>query len=845
MRNLGGRALAWRTMVLASVSTAGLTGHMASAQVVSPSTPAATTPDRARDAGDVIIVTARTFEEDLQDVPLSVSVLTDEALERQGIEGLADIAEKTVGFSFEDFTGPLAQPTIRGQTNLRVTSPVTNVATYLDGIYLQRPYLIDQGLIDLQRVEIIKGPQSALYGRNAFAGVINLISKAPDLNRIGGHARAGIGTDEFYELSGTLNIPLFPGELAILGHVAYQEFDGTWQNDHPLADTDGCITCGNLGGFEKETYQVTLLGRPSDAISLRASYFHTERLVEHVPNYSFGTAGLTDAYNYNNCSPVASPPSAFNPNPQAENRLYCGELVADPNYATGAQSGPLAGPVPDPRPEGILIDPRGFGLRGPTDVVAITLDVEPTDALKLTYQFGYTFGNIDARGSTQRNPLGGLVLFGQNFGTLFDASGTGSEFESTSHDARITYESEAIYAFIGGNFAQTSDIESNASEVYPVGTTATPGIENILFPVGPGLPFPTAFFQRRTFIDREEDIYSVYGFVEVRPTEALRVSLEGRYTSEDRTATDFLTREPTNPAIQAFDPPVAQITEDFFAPRGSITFEITPDNQVYASAARGVKAGGFNGFVPFEPQRQYTKETNWTYELGSKNFFPGLGLTLNGAVYYTDWQDLQTTEVRRNADGLVPATFAVLSTVTGNVGSVEVYGAELQGVWELTDNFTLDFGAAYNRSRYKDGEISQRFQLAGNCDGVVCPTGEVPIGGNQVERIPEFDGFVGLGYEQLIGPDALFYLRGDASYQTKQYVDEVNLAWVPDRFLVNLQAGVDFGGFNVRATVQNLLDKEYVSNSLFLIGTGGARSSSYVPIFGPQRTARLSVGVEF
>jgi len=829
------RVTGFRLAGFASVSALALSASVAFAQGMGDENKAADAQDDMQ-RGNVIIVTARTFEENLQDVPIAVSVLTAETLQQRGIDNLSDIAGNIVGFAFEDFTGLLAQPTIRGQTNLRLTSPVQNVATYLDGIYIQRQYLIDQGLLPLERVEVIKGPQSALYGRNSFAGVINLVSRKPDLDKFTGQLRAGIGTDKFYEAIGTLSVPIIPGALAIMGHAAYQEFDGTIRNSHPLANAEGCITCGNLQGYERETYQVTALGQIADKLTVQASYIHTRRLVEHVANYSFGTANfIIDPYNYNNCSPVSG-----------QNRLYCGELPNDPNYVTGAQSSPL-GPSfpPDPRPRGFLIDPRGFALRGPTDIVTAKVDFSPVDPVTLTYQFGYVFGDVDARGSTMRNPLQPLVFFGQNFGVLFDSSGTGSEFKSYSHDLRVTYENDKVLSFIGVNYSETRDIESNASETYPLGTTATPNIEQVLFPVGPGLPFPNNLFQRRTYLKRDEEILSIYAFAEFRPSDKLRFSIEGRYTSEDRTTIDFLTREPSNPSIQALNPPRDFVNEDFFTPRFSATYNFTPDNLIYASVARGVKAGGSNGFVAFVPQRQYKRETNWTYELGSKNYFPEIGLTLNAAVFYTDWKDLQTTEAARLADGTVPTTFQVLSTVTGNVGSVKVYGVEVEGTWQVTPNIRFDFGAAYNDSHYVNGSTSQRFQFSRNCDGIVCPTGPLPIGGNRLERTPAFDAYAGLGYFGKIGASSDFYIRVDGSYQTKQYVDEANLAWVPDRFLVNAQAGITFGNFSVQAVVQNAFDETYVSNALFLIGTGGALSSNYVPIFGLGRTARISLGYQF
>ena len=114
--------------------------------------PAAIAAAEADDA-NAITVTARRVDERLQDVPLAVSVLTAQDFKRQGIDDLSDVADRTVGFSFEAITPLVIQPAIRGQTNLRTTSPVQNVPVYIDGIYLQRGYLIDQSLIEIDRLE--------------------------------------------------------------------------------------------------------------------------------------------------------------------------------------------------------------------------------------------------------------------------------------------------------------------------------------------------------------------------------------------------------------------------------------------------------------------------------------------------------------------------------------------------------------------------------------------------------------------------------------------------------------------------------------------------------------------
>ena len=152
-----------------AIALAGGAATAASAQDAQPAA------EEDQDAGNVIIVTARFREESLLDVPLAITAFDEEALERQSIQDLDDIARFTPGLSFEDFSGGFANPVIRGQAQTRVTALETNVSTFLDGIYIPRSWAVDIGTTNLERVEIVKGPQSARYGRNAFSGAINYV----------------------------------------------------------------------------------------------------------------------------------------------------------------------------------------------------------------------------------------------------------------------------------------------------------------------------------------------------------------------------------------------------------------------------------------------------------------------------------------------------------------------------------------------------------------------------------------------------------------------------------------------------------------------------------------------
>jgi|GEM_PF-516952 len=842
--------------------------------------------DETLNDGNAIVVTARRFEERLQDVPSAVSVISSEQLVRERLDDLSDIAEKTIGFAFEAFTGPLAQPSIRGQTNLRLTSPVQNVATNLNGIYIQRGYFIDQGLLDLERVEIIKGPQSALYGRNAFAGAISLVARGADVDRgFSGRVSATVGTDSRYDTTGGINVPIIPGVLAVFAAGGASKFDGTWANPHPLANAASASTRGNSGGFKREAYQFGIQFKPTDFLTFDGMYFRTERDLEQNPAYTISTTGIGAPVNTLNASPTGTGAAR-------QNRLFVGQLPATVAIAPG-----------ETRLPGLLLDQRSFGLRGPSEIYIGKARLDTGGPISIEYLFGQTSANINARGSSPRNALAPSIVFGANLGTIFDSSGTESRFKSFSHEGRVDFNFGTVTGFLGVNLSKTRDNESNASETAPVNSIVEPSA-TALFPLGPGLPIPVGqIFRRNLFLQRTENIFSVFGFVNWEPTDALSVTLEGRYTDERLKATDLLAPDigGLGTAFLAVTPPTGFRNATFITPRASITYRLSDDNNVYASVARGYKSGGINGIAanvrrtstvagvpvvdlitpgtPIPPPRAgatavaftqltpgsaglsalqatYDAETNVTYEIGSKNRFFDGRLTLNFAAFYTNWKNLQTNAVRLQADGTAPSAFVfIVPSLIGNVGDVEVYGFEVEGNFKIIPEVRIDFGASYNRARYKQGVFSQRFGASGNCDGIVCSTQIVPssgfsfpvldIGGNQLERTPEFEALLGINFDTKFSNGWEFYARADVTYQTKQFADEANLSFIPDRTLVNASIGLDIGGVGLQAWVKNLMDKKFVTSALFLIGTGGAGSASYVPILGEQLTAGVTASYQF
>ncbi len=175
-----------------------------------------------------IVVTARQRSESIQDIPISITAFTAADIDKRGIVSMGDIALNTPGFNFENFgnSGATA-PVIRGATQV-AGSIEQNVSFFYDGIYLPRNYVTDLGFGNIERVEVVKGPQSSRYGRNAFTGAVNYISKKPTEEWT---AEGQLTAGSFGRFDGSAGVSgaIVPDTLRIRASVDYSEFDGSWK----------------------------------------------------------------------------------------------------------------------------------------------------------------------------------------------------------------------------------------------------------------------------------------------------------------------------------------------------------------------------------------------------------------------------------------------------------------------------------------------------------------------------------------------------------------------------------------------------------------------------------------
>jgi len=220
-----------RDRLLATVAAVAL----AAGVQVSYSLPTLAQDQSAQSGGlEEIIVTARKRAENLMEVPLSISAFTAESIEKIGIDNFTDLANQTPGLSFRQAYGRVGsgqggsasnRPAMRGQSNI---VGVPNVGFFVDGVYVSGNITSYQ-LDNVERIEVIRGPQSALFGRGTFAGAVNFVTRKPS-EEFQGKIEVTAGKDDRYEATGYLSGPVIEGKLAAEVNARYYTFGGDWYN---------------------------------------------------------------------------------------------------------------------------------------------------------------------------------------------------------------------------------------------------------------------------------------------------------------------------------------------------------------------------------------------------------------------------------------------------------------------------------------------------------------------------------------------------------------------------------------------------------------------------------------
>ena len=732
-----------------------------------------------------IIVTARAREESLQAVPLAVTAFNADEISRSAVFDLKDVARFTAGFNFEDFSGGFGTPVIRSATQNRLTALEQNVSVFFDRVYLPRSYLYALPVGGIDRIEVVKGPQSARYGRNAFMGAINYVPLGPTED-FRADAMAGIGDDERYELAGSIGGPLVEGLLSGHAYVGYEEYDGPWTNSHPLANAGVSPgTDGNLGGFDNQYFSGALRLTPVDGLAIDLRYYDFQQDNEIRPISPNGT-GL--ALNNLNCGTQLQPGDRF--------RLLCGEIPYNP------------GPY--------YLDPRSYAANTETSILRAEIEWQITDAFSVDYLYANIEGEV---ASVTASDVDQRTCGDNNPGNCTFQNVPNGDVDYDTHELRFLYKDGPLLAGFGAFYLDGDDLEQFAFGFLPPATT--PPVTPFLDPIS----FPGAFLLTNALTTTRDISYYgeiQYGFLDER----LRLGAEVRYTEEKKTVTNLTSG--------------ANFERTFYqtTPRFTVDYDLTDDNLLYFSLARGLKAGGFNPTAFLPENLTYEPDDNWTYELGAKNLLWDQRLQLNVAAFYTAWSDLQVNKPNEGSP-----TAATAAQIIGNAGDATLYGLEIEATALLTERLQANIALSLTDATFDSGTIDGvAIRQPTPCDDIVCPS-DGNIGGNDLPRQSSEQLAVGLQWGDQLGVmDADYYIRTDVAYQSEQYLTSLNEGTIPSRVITNATIGFTRGNYELQLWARNLLDEEYVSSAF---ATVTPFASAYNGTLGEPRTLGLRLRARF
>ncbi len=614
-----------------------------------------------------IYVTARKREEDVQKIPISITVFDESAIEERSLKDLSDIADFTPNLDFS-VTGGFSDQTHEATVYIRGVGQIDTavfsdpaVGIYVDGVYLARAQGAVLDLFDVARVEVLRGPQGTLFGKNSTGGALSLITQKPASTR---QVRLEATAGEFDRIDGRLSLDLPLGDKALSKlSLMSSNRDGFSRS----------LTTGRrYHDDQRNAARLALSFLPSDRLAVD---FSAETVQQQDNGGNQILLGLT-----------ATPILEFYNNARAGAGLApYDERWVTPNLRDSYNTGPS------------FIDGDILGTSLRWTWTARDLAVTSITAFR-SVEYS-TFGEGD--GSPLIVAVRAVEQDHEQWSQEIQLAGTAA-------GDRLTWVAGGIY------FREQPREDSNqfllvdlftALELAPGPVYAPPGVPDFLcnpgppppgLPCfgGPGNPFNFAFFVDDTGlfqgIDLDTTSYALFGEGTFDLNDRLSATFGLRYTRDDK---EFTYRQ-----RQTFMPPsdlFASDQWDAWTPRFSLAYQAKPDLLLYLSASRGFKSGGFNGrpqqravLDPFDP------ETVWTYEVGFKSGNYGRGLTLNGAAFYSDYKDIQFAAALDV--GGVPVF------VTQNAGSAEILGFELEAVAQPFTGLTLSGAVGYNDNEFTE-----------------------------------------------------------------------------------------------------------------------------------------------
>lgn len=686
---------------------------------------------------EIINVTARKREESIIKIPNAVTAISRETIQDLRLFDARDVLQLIpTAYLQENNAGTARDISIRGvSTPTLFAEP--GVALYLDEVYSSGFISYPTQFRDIERVEVLRGPQGALYGRNAVGGAANVISKRPE-DELGVRVRAVYGNLDRVELQGILNVPVSDiGGVRVTG----------WYDDQSDGEYRNAVTNEFLDDNQSAGGRFVGTLSPIEGLNLTTIVEYED--AEGPGTYLFfPDAGETD--------------DTILRDTQPENTWEALRYSVIANYDSdiGTFSFVLGG--------------RDYQLDG----------IEDTDLSNDT-MVNLLTGQLGQQITTRTNEVNSFMA---------EARWLSNNLGPVQILAGVTYLNEDA----------TGDVLTNLQ-----------GLSNVL--AGGFAPFTLG-------IENDQSLKSFAFFAEVTVDITDRISLiaSGRYTNDDKDVDFLFTPTPT---LLGFVGPsqAANLSETFdnFSPGGALTFEATDTLNLYAKVQTGFRAGGFNFNVANAANLRYEQETSINYELGAKQAILDGGGYVAASIFLLNQDDV-----------LVPVfDFTAPPGLQGflvNAGEARTFGVEVEAVAELFEGFTLQASVGYLDGQFTSGAITNALGQQVNLDGL-----ELPAARN-------WTGSVVAAYKTAITEDIDFVGNASFTGRSTGFQDTENNFEIEGNALLNLSAGIEFGGIQVLGFMQNVTDDRYE------IAFGGFRAPNATGVtLARGRTYGIQVTADF
>ena len=616
-----------------------------------------------------VVVVAQKRAQSLQDVPIAVQALSADMLKQNGITTLSDISTITPGFKMADSQGVANVTALRGVNSFAFGFGLEeSVPLYLDGVYLGNGFDMLGDLLDIRQIEILKGPQGTLFGRNASAGAVNVITNPPT-NDFEATVGVGAGNYNLYTTRGLVNVPIIEDVLMVRGGFSTRNRNG-WQTNVITEKEDG---------FEQDR----------SAGFVRALWVASDSLdIEYSGDYS----RQKDHSGYLSVNTVRTFQSVWN--------------QADPaSFYDGGNEKAASGN------EGVSISAAGGALQIPLAPAEATKDIIQDrkiigNAFKATWDMNEDMTLTAITSYRKADTKTGFDADGGNFGLVNSwSTGTTKEF---NQEFRLNVAWDSVDWMTGVNYYNQDRSQKD-----------TTYLSSLLSLQRVGLSAQDLNITETSAGDNETEAYSVFGDATWHLTDALNLTAGLRYSYDEKT---FKLNDSNNDTFmdnglvypnydQLPDPSTHSWDDNWDNLSGRVGVDYTSDDDVmlFATISQGYKSGGFNtrltvdgtaesGYVtPAFALAPFDEEKNINYEIGVKSELMDGRMRFNSSVFYYVYKDLQIL--------LAEANLPVARTV--NASEVTGYGWDSEIVYLATEDLTFSANFLALNAEYTEDVVDQ------------------------------------------------------------------------------------------------------------------------------------------